>query len=198
MTDDNQKELSGYVYRSVLDIARKCRVKAPIVWCAMSMLADYELRKKEHNQKSMARYKPNDPLDMIEILDFINKAKDKGFDIELKRFYKKRTNPQNAYLHFALSYFAHCYGCTLTESKEIYFKQYACRDIFRIEVEDKNGNTAYYYRSSADLNTVEMSDAINNFIAYAHCNGIEIPSPDDELGIRYCERQIEKTKVFGT
>lgn len=146
----------------------------------------------------MARYKCSDPRDYLESLDFINQAKEQGFDIELKRFYRKRTNPQNAYLHLALSYFAHCYGCTLLEVKEIYFKQYACRDIFLVETTDKDGNRAHYYRSTADLNTVEMSNAINNFIAYAHCNGIEIPPPDDELGIRYCERQIEKTKSYGT
>jgi hypothetical protein len=146
----------------------------------------------------MARYRPNDPRDYLAALDFLNLSKEQGFDIELKRFYRKRTNPQNAYLHLALSYFAHCYGCTLLESKEIYFKQYACRDIFLVETTDKNGNRARYFRSTADLNTVEMSNAINNFIAYAHCNGIEIPPPNDELGIRYCERQIEKTAAYGT
>lgn len=146
----------------------------------------------------MARYHPSDPREYLEIFDFINKAKDDNVDIELKRYYKKRTNPQNAYLHVALGYFAHCYGCTLTEAKEIYFKQYACRDIFLVEIEDKNGNYAGYYRSTADLNTVEMSNAISNFIAYASCNGIEIPPPNDEIGIRYCEREIEKTQGYGT
>lgn len=146
----------------------------------------------------MARYKTNDPRDYLAALDFINLAKDKGFDIELKRFYQKRSNPQNRYLHFALQYFAHCYGCTLIEAKEIYFKQYACRDIFLVETEDKNGRSVKYFRSSAELNTAEMSSAIQNFIAYASCNGIEIPPPDDELGIRYCEREIEKTKMYGT
>ena len=146
----------------------------------------------------MARYKPNDPRDYIAALDFINQAKEQGFDIELKRFYQKRSNPQNRYLHLALGYFAHCYGCTLIECKEIYFKRYACRDIFLVETTDKDGNKVEYYRSSADLNTVEMSNAINNFVAYASCNGVEIPAPDDELGIRYCERQIEKTSVYGT
>lgn len=146
----------------------------------------------------MARFHPADPRDYLEILDFINLAKEKNFDIDLKRFYQKRSNPQNRYLHLALGYFAHCYGCTLNEAKEIYFKQYACRDIFLVETEDKNGNKAAYLRSTADLNTVEMSNAISNFVAYASCNGIEIPPPDDEIGIRYCERQIEKTKVYGT
>lgn len=146
----------------------------------------------------MARYKLNDPRDYLAALDFLNFAKQKNLEIELKRFYQKRSNPQNRYLYFALAYFAHCYGCTKTEAKEIYLKQYACRDIFLVETTDKNGNTASYYRSTADLNTVEMSNAINNFVAYASCNGIEIPLPDDEIGIRYCERQIEKTAAYGT
>lgn len=146
----------------------------------------------------MARYIPQDPRDYLAALDFINLAKDRGFDIELKRFYPKRSNPQNRYLHLALQYFAHCYGCTLVEAKEIYFKQHACRDIFLVHTKDRNGNSAKYYRSTADLNTVEMSSAIQNFIAYASCNGIEIPPPDDELAIRYCEREIEKTKIYGT
>lgn len=146
----------------------------------------------------MARFSPRDPRDYLEILDFINKAKDENFDIELKKYYRKRTNPQNGYLHLALGWFAHCYGCSLIESKEIYFKRYACRDIFLVETVDKEGNKVEYFRSTADLNTVEMSNAINNFIAYASCNGIEIPLPDDVLGRKYCERQIEKTQSFGT
>lgn len=146
----------------------------------------------------MARYKCSDPRDYLAALDFINQAKEQGFDIELKRYYKKRTNPQNAFLHLALSYFAHCYGCTLLEAKEIYFKQYACREIFLVETTDKNGRNVKFFRSTADLNTVEMSNAINNFMAYASCNGIEIPQPNDELGLRYVERQIEKTAAYGT
>jgi hypothetical protein len=146
----------------------------------------------------MARYRCSDPRDYLNALDFINLAKEQGFDIELKRYYKKRTNPQNAYLHLALTYFAHCYGCTLVEAKEIFFKQYACRDIFLVETTDKNGNHARYFRSTTDLNTVEMSSAINNFIAYASCNGIEIPLPNDEIGLRYVEREIEKTAAYGT
>lgn len=146
----------------------------------------------------MARYKCSDPRDFLAALDFINQAKDQGFDIELKKFYRKRTNPQNAYLHFALQYFAHCYGCTLLEAKEIYLKQYACRDIFLVDTTDKNGNKVKFFRSTADLNTAEMSSVINNFVAYASCNGIEIPAPNDELGIRYCEREIEKTHPYGT
>ncbi len=146
----------------------------------------------------MGKYKVNDPRDYMAALNFINAAKERGQEIELKIFYPKRTNPQNRYLHMALGYFAHCYGCTLLEAKEIYFKQYACRDLFLVDTEDKNGKHVRYFRSTADLDSQEMSNAISSFVAYASCNGIEIPSPDDELGIRYCERETEKTRVYGT
>lgn len=146
----------------------------------------------------MARYTPNDPRDYLAVLDYINTAKEKGFDIELKRFSPKRSSQQNAYLHLALGYFAHCYGCTLIEAKEIFFKQYACRDIFMVDTVDKNGNRARYFRSTTDLSTAEMANAIRNFIAYASCNGIEIPPPEDKIGLRFCEREIEKTQYYGT
>lgn len=144
----------------------------------------------------MARYKCSDPRDFLAALDYINLAKEQGFDIELKKYYPRRTNHQNAYLHFALSYFAHCYGCTLIEAKEVYFKQYACRDIFLSEVTDKNNRRAIYFRSTSTLNTAEMTSAIRNFIEYASMNGIEIPLPDDEIGRRYCEQQLERSNGY--
>lgn len=146
----------------------------------------------------MARYKPSDPRDYIEILEFLNRAKEKDAEVELSLVYKKRTNPQNRYIHFMCAYFAHCYGCSLVEAKEIYLKKYACREIFLVETKDKNGNDVSYYRSTADLNTVESSSVISNFLAYASCNGIEIPKPGDDVGQRICEREMESTKVYGT
>ncbi len=146
----------------------------------------------------MARYSVRDPRDYLSALDFLNQAKEQGFDIEMKKYYPKRTNPQNRLLHLALSYFAHCYGCTITEAKEVYLKQYACRETFLVDITDKNGEKAKYFRSTADLNTVEMSNVINNFLAYASCNGIEMPKPNDSLGWMLCEREVEKTKAYGT
>lgn len=146
----------------------------------------------------MARYTPADPRDYLEALDFLNLAKDQGFDVELKKFSPKRSNRQNSYLHLILSYFAHVYGCTLIEAKEVYFKRYACGEIFQVLVDDKNGNRVEYYRSTADITTLEMQNAIANFRAYADIHGVPLPDPNDELGIRICERMIEKTTAYGT
>lgn len=146
----------------------------------------------------MARYNLNDPRDLMAAYDYLNHAKEQGFDIELRRFSPARSNRQNSYLHIILAYFAHCYGCTLLEAKEIYFKKYACPDIFLVETTDKDGNDVSYYRSTADLSKDEMSGAIRNFIAYADMHGIELPQADDFVAQRICERAIEKTKSYGT
>jgi hypothetical protein len=146
----------------------------------------------------MARYRLSDPRDYLAALDYINQMKEQGCDVDLKRFSPARSNRQNAYLHLIIAYFAHCYGCTKIEAKEIYFKKYACRDIFLVETTDKDGREVQYYRSTANLSKEEMSGAIRNFIAYADLHGIELPQADDFIAQRLCEREIEKTTQFGT
>lgn len=146
----------------------------------------------------MARYRVSDPNDYLEAIDFINRAKEEGFDIDLKKYYKGRSNPQNRFLHMALGLFANRYGCSLTIAKDVYLKQYACPHIFRVDTKDNDGNDVTYYRSTADLTTVEMSNVIRNFIDWASSNGVEIPEPEDDKSVRYCEREIEKTTMYGT
>lgn len=146
----------------------------------------------------MARYHLNDPRDYLAALAYIGQMKEQGHDIELKKFSPSRSNRQNAYLHLILAYFAHCYGCTTIEAKEIYFKRYACREIFLTSMFDKEGKCVKYYRSTTELSKDEMSGAIRNFIAYAELHGIELPQADDYIAQRICEREIEKTTQFGT
>ena len=141
----------------------------------------------------MARYNPNDPNDYLEVIDFINRAKEEGFDIELDKYHMKRSGQQNRYLYFCLSWFAHNYGCTLIEAKEVYLKQIAAPQVFECHL-----GSVTYYRSTSDLNTVEISNAIANFRAYAEMNGIQIPLPYEIRAIRKCEREISKTKSYGT
>jgi len=143
----------------------------------------------------MARYKVSEARDYLAALDFINQAKEQSFDIELKKFYEKRTNRQNNYLHFCLAYFAHIYGCTELEAKEVFLKRLAAPQLFEVEY-DVDGKTVTFYRSTADLDTAEMASAIRNFTAYAEMNDIYIPLPDDEIGRRYCEQQMERSNGF--
>lgn len=146
----------------------------------------------------MARYNLHDPLDYLAALDFINQAKEHGFDIDLKRYSQKRSSQQNRYYHFICSYFAHKYGCTNYEAENVYMKQIAAKRVFESMIIDKDGREITYYRSSADLDKSEMSYAISNFLAFAESNNIPIPYENDDRSIRICEREIEKTTTYGT
>jgi len=144
----------------------------------------------------MTRYLPNDPRDYLAALDFLNLAKEQGFEVTLDKYSPSRSSRQNRYLYFCLAWFAHSYGCTEVEAKEIYFKQFACPQIFEKRIVDSQGRLATYYRSTADLSKDEMAMAIRNFRAYASCNRIEIPDASDDISIRYCEQQMQRTKHY--
>lgn len=140
----------------------------------------------------MARYRPSDPRDMLAAYDFLNRAKEQQFDIELKKYYPKRSNRQNGYLHFLCAYFAHQYGCTVYEAKQVFLKEYACPLTFKVEKEIK-GEKIIYFRSTADLNTAEMASVIRNFIDWSNFHGIMLPEPADDIAIRCAEREMESS-----
>ena len=139
---------------------------------------------------------PNDPNDVMELYNLIEEARSKGKKLKVIYDRKVHTDPQRKYLHFALQYFAHCYGCTLVEAKERHLKEYACPELFDSGKRDKGGKVVK--RSTTELTDIEYSNAISNFRAYADINGIPVPAPDDRASIRYCEQQIEKTEMYGT
>ena len=145
----------------------------------------------------MARYKPNNPNEYLACMELINRAKENDKEIELKLFHPKRSGQQNRYLYFCLQWFAHEYNCTVVEAKEVFLKRIAAPHIFKREME-VDGHAIEYYRSTADLDTVEMMSAIENFRSYAEINGHPIPDANDYETIRYCEREIEKTQGYGT
>ena len=139
---------------------------------------------------------PNEPNDIMELYAILDKARSSHRKLKVTYDRNLHTDPQRRYLHFALSYFAHCYGCTLVEAKERHLKEFACQDLFDSGRVDCGGRRVL--RSTSELTDAEYSSAIANFRAYAEMNGIPIPDPDDRASIRYCERQIERTQFFGT
>jgi hypothetical protein len=145
----------------------------------------------------MARFKPSDPREYLAVLDFINRAKENKKEIELKLYHSKRSGQQNRYLYFCLQWFAHEYKCTVVEAKEVILKRVAAPHIFEREML-VSGEAIKYYRSTADLDTVEMMSAIENFRTYADMVGHPIPDANDYELVRFCEREIEKTQAYGT
>jgi len=120
----------------------------------------------------------------------------KGAIVDLSEQRKKRTLPQNNYLHLLLSYFAAIRGESVSDIKLNVFKLECNPDIF-IRNLTYNGEQLKYIRSTSELDTAEMSLAIDRFInrSFAHYS-IPLPSPEDERFIIECEHEIDRNKEF--
>ena len=129
----------------------------------------------------------------------IQRAKERlGYLIEKKKTFEitekkpKRTYSQNNYIHLLFAWFALEYGETPEYVKQDIFKKLVNPQIFLTEyVNYKTGEVRAAWRSTADLNTKEMTTAIDNFRDYASKEaGIYLPTPDDLISLNEIERQV--------
>lgn len=140
-------------------------------------------------------YDANDPRQYLALLEMVNKAKNSGKKIEAHVVGEKRSNQQNKYYHFVLSYYASQIGFTRTDA-EREFKEDVNSVIFVREI-DVNGKTHKVIRSSSDISKEEMTSAINNFISYAQIYaGINIPYEHEKNAIFECSQEIDKVKSY--
>lgn len=109
---------------------------------------------------------------------------------------RKRTNPQNAYLHVALGILAMETGNSLESIKSEVFKRKVNPDLFIIEKDDPILGHIQTLRSSRDLDKEEMSKAIDRYLKFCADNGVYIPSPEEEDILREAEYEIAKFERF--
>lgn len=84
-------------------------------------------------------------------------------------------------------------GNTLAEVKTEYFKKYCNPEIFVTRRTDKMLGDVEVLRSSADLDTAEMTTAIDRFVRwYETESGEVLPRPDDEAYIQAIEVEMAK------
>lgn len=95
----------------------------------------------------------------------------KGVVVELTEKKAQRSLQQNAYLHTILAYFGTEVGETMEYVKNKYFKMLCNSDLFVREVDDKYLGRIKVLRSSSDLNTEEMTLAIESFRNWAAGEG---------------------------
>jgi murein tripeptide amidase MpaA len=107
-----------------------------------------------------------------------------------------RSLSQNNYLHLILSYYALEYGETMEYIKEEVFKRQVNLEIFYGEyVNQKTGLIRAQLRSTSDLDSREMTEAINRFRDYASKEaGIYLPTPEDMLHLEEIEKEITNNK----
>lgn len=114
----------------------------------------------------------------------------KKYMVEVKRVMPGRTLRQNSYLHLLLGYFGQHFGYTLDEAKTVYK-----RDVNpSIYVYTKNG--AKFLRSSADLDTQEMTKSIDRFREFSNEQGLPLPTATDQEWLRQIDNEIERSKYY--
>ena len=142
-------------------------------------------------------YNTSNPLDKANFLLRAKKLAESGKVIELTEKKPRRSLPQNKYLHVILAYFGAQTGNTLEWVKQQYYKKLVNPDLFIREKEDKYLGRIKVLRSSADLDTAEMSLSVDRFRNWATQEaGIYIPSADEAILIQQMEIEIERNKEF--
>ena len=137
------------------------------------------------------------PLHREQARQYLERLLKKGVVFELTEKKPKRTSSQNRYLHSILGYFGVQTGNTLDWVKEEYFKKLVNHDIFEREKDDRFLGRVKYLRSSADLDTAEMTTCIERFRNWSSINAdIYLPSSEDERMIGLMEIEIERNKLF--
>lgn len=142
-------------------------------------------------------YNLSSPLDKANFLLRAKKLAESGVIVDLTEKKPRRSLPQNKYLHVILAYFGAQTGNTLEWVKQQYYKKLVNPDLFIREKEDKYLGMIKVLRSSADLDTAEMSLSIERFRNWAAQEaGIYIPSADEAILIQQMEIEIERNKEF--
>lgn len=138
------------------------------------------------------------PLDQQRAVEKLKYFLKKGCRFELTEKRENRTLRQNNYLHLILSWFALEYGETLEYTKQVIFKQHINPDLFVTEyVNRKTGEMRSELKSTADLDTKQMTDAIDRFRNFASKEmGIYLPEPNDLALLNEIEREIENHKQY--
>ncbi len=137
-------------------------------------------------------YNPNIPFDLQKAKERFKWLISKGKTFELTEKRLKRSLNQNRYLHLILGWYAWEYGETREYIKQEVFKKVVNPEIFKTEyINKKTGEFREDWRSSADLDTKEMTTAINRFRDYASKEfGIYLPEPNDLINLNEIEKEL--------
>lgn len=138
-------------------------------------------------------YDLNNELDRARLTKRITSLFSARNIVEVKVYQPKRTNAQNRYLHAILGEFAMQTGNTLEETKTEYFKKHCNAELFVVTKTLKHIGVKEALRSSSELDTAEMTTAIERFRNWsAREAGIYLPSPDEEAYIAAIEAEMQR------
>lgn len=121
--------------------------------------------------------------------------KQKKVDVTEKR--EKRTLSQNSYLHLLLTWFAIETGNTVEFVKQEYFKKLCNSDIFTFEKEDRFLKTVQITRSSSDIDTKQMTTAIDRFRNWSSAEaGIYLPEANEDQFLEHIQQEMQRQRQW--
>jgi hypothetical protein len=141
-------------------------------------------------------FDPKKELDKKRAVDKINHFIAKGKVFELTEKKERRSIQQNSYMHLIFSWFALETGYTEEEVKQEIFKKIVNANLF---YEGEHGQLVKIerWRSTSDLDTGELTVAIDRFRNYASKEaGIYLPEPKDLPLLRDIEIEIQNNKQY--
>lgn len=143
-------------------------------------------------------YDLNKDIDRARFERRVVALREKRVLVELSEKKPRRTHPQNAYLHLLLGEFAMQTGNTLDWVKQEYFKRHCNAELFVRKRTDKlTGKEVEVLRSSSDLDTGEMTTAIDRFKQWAAVEcGIDLPDAEDKEWLGYIEREMQHQREW--
>lgn len=145
----------------------------------------------------MAIYDTANALDRARVEKRFATLLQSGKVIEVTEFKPKRTSPQNRYLHLILGLFAIEVGHSVEFVKTEYFKKLCNRELFVERVTDKYAGEVEILRSSKDLDSAEMTTAIERFRNWAsEEGGIYIPAPHEEEFLAAIEQELKRQRYW--
>lgn len=118
--------------------------------------------------------------------------------VELSEHKPRRSLSQNSYLHLLLGEFAMQTGNRLEYVKREYFKRECNAELFvRSEVDKLTKKEVAVLRSSRDLDTGEMTTAIERFRHWAaEVAGIDLPDAEDRAWLDFISREMQHQQVW--
>lgn len=139
----------------------------------------------------------NNPHEYSKFKEYVNKLYEQKAIVEVKKKLPNRSLAQNAYLHLILGYFACEIGYSLEEVKVEIFKKTCNRELFERKKVNKYGKEITYLRSSSELDTGEMTTAIERFRYWSSANAeLYLPAPNEKQFLVYVEQEIQRNKEF--
>lgn len=144
------------------------------------------------------RFDLNTDSNRKEAQEYLDKLLQQRCMVDISKKFNRRTYSQNNYVHLLLSYCALESGETLDYFKQVIWKQLINPDIFKtLYTNTKNGKERLDWKSSADIDTKEMTIAVERLIAFAAKQlSLSLPTPSDVDALRKIENEVENNRKY--